>query len=134
MFRASLLLAGLLAMGSAAFASAPTPITVTTNARAVSGTVGILKLCGGPITTFNCDSANVRIVSCKVPITLTGPNQTVNTSCKAPFTVYGFQFSMNVTSTDGTVASGGGGAVLVGGTYTVTVTGSTGAISLKVGK
>lgn len=117
-----------------ALSAAPTPVVVKTTAGVASGSVVILKLCSGSNTTFNCDPSNSRIVECKVPINVTGPNKTVKTSCKAPFPVYGFQFAMNVTSTDGTIASTGGGAVLVNGTYTVSAVGSTGSMTLTVGK
>jgi len=124
------LLLGLLLMSSLAAAAAPTSVTVTTTSGVLGGSVDLLKLCG-PYTINNCDGP---IVSCNVPITVSGPNKTVKTNCKAPFPVVGFQFSLTVQSTDQSYAQAGGGAALVNGTYTVSVTGNTGSLSLKVGK
>ena len=121
---------GILMMMGVALAGPPTPIVVTTNAGALSGSVDVLKLCG-PATDFNCSGPTV---TCPTPINISGPNKTVKTSCKAPFTVVGIQFSLTVQSSDGTYAQSGGGTFLTGGTATVSVTGTTGTLTLKVGK
>jgi len=121
---------GIFLMMGVALAGPPTPIVVTTNAGAVSGSVDVLKLCG-PAVDFNCSGPTV---TCPTPINISGPNKTVKMSCKAPFTVVGIQFALTVQSQDGTYAQSGGGMFLTSGKGTASVTGTSGTLTLTVGK